>query len=161
MIKVKVCVCVPCELTPVKVTVRLPVPPVACPLIVPLSLRVNPLGNVVDVIVIGAGVEGSATAYQLTKLAKEKRVALVEQFDAHHSRGSSHGGSRITRKAYPEEFYAAMMQEAYPLWEQLERESGRKIYIHRSIRLQLLSRRILCTGILQSITLDVHQSKSL
>ncbi len=32
-----------------------------------------------DVIVIGAGVEGSATAYQLTKLAKEKRVALVEQ----------------------------------------------------------------------------------
>lgn len=32
-----------------------------------------------DVIVIGAGVEGSATAYQLTKLAKEKRVVLVEQ----------------------------------------------------------------------------------
>ena len=32
-----------------------------------------------DVIVIGAGVEGSATAYQLTKLAREKRVALVEQ----------------------------------------------------------------------------------
>ena len=32
-----------------------------------------------DVIVIGAGVEGSATAYQLTKLTKEKRIALVEQ----------------------------------------------------------------------------------
>ena len=32
-----------------------------------------------DVIVIGAGVEGSATAYQLTRLAKEKRIALVEQ----------------------------------------------------------------------------------
>ena len=32
-----------------------------------------------DVIVIGAGVEGSATAYQLTKLTREKRIALVEQ----------------------------------------------------------------------------------
>ena len=32
-----------------------------------------------DVIVIGAGVEGSATAYQLTKLAGKKRIALVEQ----------------------------------------------------------------------------------
>ena len=35
--------------------------------------------KVYDVIVIGAGVEGSATAYQLTKLAGEKRIALVEQ----------------------------------------------------------------------------------
>ena len=35
--------------------------------------------KVFDVIVIGAGVEGSATAYQLTKLAGEKRIALVEQ----------------------------------------------------------------------------------
>ena len=35
--------------------------------------------GIYDVIVIGAGVEGSATAYQLTKLAREKRVALVEQ----------------------------------------------------------------------------------
>ena len=36
-------------------------------------------GRAFDVIVIGAGVEGSATAYQLTKLAREKKVALVEQ----------------------------------------------------------------------------------
>ena len=35
--------------------------------------------SIFDVIVIGAGVEGSATAYQLTKLAGEKRIALVEQ----------------------------------------------------------------------------------
>ena len=35
--------------------------------------------EIFDVIVIGAGVEGSATAYHLTKLAKEKRIALVEQ----------------------------------------------------------------------------------
>ena len=35
--------------------------------------------GVFDVIVIGAGVEGSATAYQLMKLEGEKKIALVEQ----------------------------------------------------------------------------------
>ena len=32
-----------------------------------------------DVTVIGAGVEGSATAYQLSKMGNGKRIALVEQ----------------------------------------------------------------------------------
>ena len=35
--------------------------------------------GVFDVIVIGAGVEGSATAYQLMKIEGEKKIALVEQ----------------------------------------------------------------------------------
>ena len=35
--------------------------------------------GILDILVIGAGVEGSATAYHLTKIAKEKRIALVEQ----------------------------------------------------------------------------------
>ena len=45
-----------------------------CSLTVPMATD-----SIFDVIVIGAGVEGSATAYQLTKLAKKKRIALVEQ----------------------------------------------------------------------------------
>ena len=36
-------------------------------------------GRIFDVVVIGAGVEGSAAAYQLSKLATHKRIALVEQ----------------------------------------------------------------------------------
>eukprot|EP00105_Crassostrea_gigas_P038872 XP_019923020.1 PREDICTED: peroxisomal sarcosine oxidase isoform X1 [Crassostrea gigas] len=80
-----------------------------------------------DVIVVGAGIEGSSTAYQLAK--QGKRTLLLEQFPLPHSRGSSHGQTRITRKAYGElEYYTVMMKEAFPLWETLERESGRKIF---------------------------------
>ena len=43
------------------------------------AMVTNSTFRIFDVIVIGAGVEGSATAYQLTKLAKNKRIALVEQ----------------------------------------------------------------------------------
>lgn len=80
-----------------------------------------------DVIVVGAGIEGSSTAYQLAR--QGKKTLLLEQFPIPHSRGSSHGQSRITRKAYGEmEHYTVMMKEAYPLWETLERESGTKIF---------------------------------
>ncbi|XP_048738574.2 peroxisomal sarcosine oxidase-like [Ostrea edulis] len=80
-----------------------------------------------DVIVVGAGIEGSSTAYQLAK--QGKKTLLLEQFPLPHSRGSSHGQSRITRKAYGEmEHYTVMMKEAYKLWETLEQESGRKIF---------------------------------
>ena len=51
-----------------------------------------------DVIVVGAGIEGSATAYTLVK--EGRRVLLLEQFPLPHSRGSSTGHSRVTRYAY-------------------------------------------------------------
>ena len=66
--------------------------------------------------------------------AAYKIIVLIDlsvsiQFPIPHSRGSSHGQSRITRKAYGEmEHYTVMMKEAYPLWETLERESGTKIF---------------------------------
>jgi len=79
-----------------------------------------------DVIVIGAGIEGSATAYQLALMGR--KTLQLEQFTLPHSRGSSHGHSRITRKAYPEEFYARMMLEAYQTWADLEKSVGKKLY---------------------------------
>ncbi|XP_029964394.1 peroxisomal sarcosine oxidase isoform X2 [Salarias fasciatus] len=79
-----------------------------------------------DCIVIGAGVQGSFTAYQLAK--KNQRTLLLEQFVLPHSRGSSHGQTRIIRKAYEEDFYTHMMGECYELWAQLEKEAGVKLY---------------------------------
>lgn len=87
-----------------------------------------------DAIVIGAGIQGSFTAYHLAK--HSKRVLLLEQFFLPHSRGSSHGQSRIIRKAYPEDFYVRMMHECYQTWAQLEREAGTQL--HRQTELLLL-----------------------
>ncbi|KAH9525461.1 hypothetical protein Btru_001480 [Bulinus truncatus] len=75
-----------------------------------------------DVIVIGAGIEGSSCAYNLAK--KGKRVLIIEQFPLPHSRGSSHGQSRLARHTYADDFYVHMMVDSFPMWAQLEKESG-------------------------------------
>nr|XP_046244066.1 peroxisomal sarcosine oxidase [Scatophagus argus] len=79
-----------------------------------------------DCIVIGAGVQGSFTAYQLAK--KNKKTLLLEQFILPHTRGSSHGQTRIIRRAYEQDFYCHIMDECYKLWAELEREAGVKLY---------------------------------
>ncbi|NP_001313319.1 peroxisomal sarcosine oxidase [Danio rerio] len=82
--------------------------------------------KVFDCIVIGAGIQGSCTAYQLAK--NKQKTLLLEQFVLPHSRGSSHGQTRIIRKAYEEDFYTQMMQESYELWAELEKEAGVELY---------------------------------
>ena len=78
-----------------------------------------------DAIVVGAGVEGSATAMWLAR--KGVKTLLLEQFELGHTRGSSHGGSRIIRYNYPEAFYVEMMKSAYPMWADIERETQMKL----------------------------------
>lgn len=80
-----------------------------------------------DVIVLGGGVMGSATAYHLAKAGR--RVALLEQFGIGHSMGSSHGPSRIIRLAYDSIDYVRLAQAAYALWHQLEEECGEKLML--------------------------------
>ncbi len=74
-----------------------------------------------DVVVIGAGIMGSATAAALARSGRE--VVLLERFRVGHARGSSHGASRIFRFSYPAPVFVRMMQEALPLWRRLEEES--------------------------------------
>jgi sarcosine oxidase len=76
----------------------------------------------VDVVVIGAGTMGSATAYWLARDGRD--VALVERFAAGHDQGSSHGATRIFRFAYPDPLYVSMAQAALPLWREVEEEAG-------------------------------------
>ncbi|XP_077150431.1 peroxisomal sarcosine oxidase isoform X1 [Ranitomeya variabilis] len=85
-----------------------------------------PSSAVFDCIVLGAGIQGSFTAYHLAK--NQKKTLLLEQFPLPHSRGSSHGQTRIIRRAYAEDFYTNMMQESYELWAELEKESGIQLY---------------------------------
>jgi sarcosine oxidase len=79
-----------------------------------------------DVIVIGLGGMGSAAAYRLA--GRGQRVLGLERFTPGHDRGSSHGGSRVTRQAYFEDpAYVPLLLRGADLWEQVERDSGRSI----------------------------------
>ncbi|GLJ47557.1 hypothetical protein SUGI_1004330 [Cryptomeria japonica] len=80
-----------------------------------------------ETIVVGAGIIGSCTAYQIAK--RGKSVLLLEQFDFLHHRGSSHGESRTIRETNPEEYYTAMMEEAFSLWEEAQQEIGYRVHI--------------------------------
>jgi sarcosine oxidase len=78
--------------------------------------------NRVEIVIIGAGAMGSATAWWLARRGVD--VVLLEQFEPGHTRGSSHGGTRIFRFAYYEPHYVRMAQAALPLWRELEDDAG-------------------------------------
>lgn len=72
--------------------------------------------------VIGAGLMGAATAWQLTRRGHE--VTLIEAFDVGHRNGSSHGSSRIFRRAYADPLYVGLTGRAYQAWRELEDDAG-------------------------------------
>ncbi|GIM91661.1 N-methyl-L-tryptophan oxidase [Paractinoplanes toevensis] len=79
-----------------------------------------------EVIVVGLGGMGSATALQLA--ARGTSVLGLEKYGPAHDRGASHGGSRITRQSYfesPE--YVPLLLRAYDLFDQLATDSGRDV----------------------------------
>ncbi|MFJ8545869.1 N-methyl-L-tryptophan oxidase [Streptomyces sp. NPDC093586] len=81
-----------------------------------------------DVIVIGLGGMGSAAAHHLS--ARGARVLGLEKFGPVHNRGSSHGGSRITRQSYFEDpAYVPLLLRSYELYEDLQRATGRDIAV--------------------------------
>jgi sarcosine oxidase len=52
---------------------------------------------------------------------------VFEQFDLDHTRGSSHGRSRIVRLSYPDTEWVRLAVEARKGWREIEDESGRTI----------------------------------
>lgn len=79
-----------------------------------------------DCIVLGVGGFGSGALYHLAR--RGVRVLGIEQFGVAHDRGSSHGQTRIIRKAYFEHpDYVPLLHRAYDLWHELESETGRQL----------------------------------
>src|SRR6187200_1617483 len=75
-----------------------------------------------DVIVLGLGAMGSATAYQLA--TRGARVLGLEAFTPAHELGSSGGLTRIIRLAYFEHpDYVPLLKAAWELWPQIELEA--------------------------------------
>ncbi|GJR16864.1 probable sarcosine oxidase [Tanacetum coccineum] len=79
-----------------------------------------------DLIIIGAGVMGSSTAYQAAK--RGLKTLLLEQFDLLHYRGSSHGESRTIRATYPKAYYSPLVIESEQLWREAETDVGYNVY---------------------------------
>ena len=82
--------------------------------------------NRFDVIVVGLGGMGSAAAAHAA--SRGQRVLGLEQFQAAHDQGSSHGRSRVIRLAYFEDpAYVPLLGRSYELWRRLEEKTGRRL----------------------------------
>jgi sarcosine oxidase len=76
-----------------------------------------------DVAVAGLGGMGSAIAAHCA--SRGASVIGFDQFEPAHDLGSSHGKSRMIRKAYFEDpAYVPLVLKAYDLWRKLELEAG-------------------------------------
>jgi glycine/D-amino acid oxidase-like deaminating enzyme len=80
-----------------------------------------------DLIVIGAGLAGSAAAWAAS--ARGLSVVVLEAFGPGHRRGSSHGSARIFRRAYPDPLYVRLTGRAGELWRRLEAEAGEPLLL--------------------------------
>lgn len=78
-----------------------------------------------EVIVVGGGVMGLATAYDLARGGHD--VLLLEARGIGHGEGSSHGPSRIIRLTYQSEDYIELARAAFALWETLGDEAGEQL----------------------------------
>ncbi len=78
------------------------------------------------VAVIGGGVMGAAASWRLAKRGVD--VVCFDRLSPPHAVGSSHGESRIIRSAYFEgSYYVPLLQEAFPMWRELEALSGTRV----------------------------------
>jgi monomeric sarcosine oxidase len=89
-----------------------------------------------DVIVLGTGGVGSAALYHLA--SRGVRVLGLDQYPPAHDKGSSHGETRIIRKAYFEHpDYVPLLHRAYQLWDDLQLRSGRRDLFERTGLVQI------------------------
>ena len=79
-----------------------------------------------DVIVVGVGGMGSAATYHLAQ--RDVAVLGLERYDVPNAMGSSHGVTRIIRKAYHEHpDYVPLLGRAYELWHELDASHDRPL----------------------------------
>lgn len=75
-----------------------------------------------DVVVLGLGIHGSASTRELALRGLD--VVAVEQFAPGHARGSSHGATRMVRRAYPHPVWNALVDRAYDGWARWATAAG-------------------------------------
>lgn len=84
-------------------------------------------GSTYDVAVVGAGVFGAWTAYQLQRSGKH--VVLIDAHGPGHSRSSSGGESRIIRMGYgADEVYTRSALRALQIWKEFFEEVSEPLF---------------------------------
>jgi monomeric sarcosine oxidase len=78
-----------------------------------------------DVVIIGAGVIGAATACEAARHGA--LVALIDQSALPNPRAASTDHSKVFRFAYPDQLYARMAGDALRLWRRLEEETNQRL----------------------------------
>lgn len=85
------------------------------------------MSGVYDVIVIGLGAMGASACRHIA--ARGHSVLGLEQHRLGHDLGSSHGETRLIRKAYFENpDYVPLLERAFELWGELERACGETLF---------------------------------
>lgn len=75
-----------------------------------------------EIIVVGGGVMGLATAWELTR--RGARAIVLERFARGHHEGASHGATRNFNNAYTEDHYLDLLVRARSGWDALGEVGG-------------------------------------
>ena len=93
---------------------------------------------------------GSATAWALS--SRNANVVGIDRFSPPHALGSTHGRTRIIREAYYEHpLYVPLVQRAYELWSQLERDAGMRLFVETGGLMIGPANGVLVEGTLRSV----------
>ncbi|MFM8413774.1 MAG: N-methyl-L-tryptophan oxidase [Planctomycetota bacterium] len=85
-----------------------------------------------DVVVAGLGGIGTAAACHLA--SRGCRTLGLDRFPIPHDRGSSHGQTRLIRRAYFEHpDYVPLLLRAYELWRDLEARTGGRLLVESGL----------------------------
>lgn len=82
-------------------------------------------GRTADVVVVGAGIHGRSTAWALAR--RGLHVLHLDRFPAGHTAGSSHGATRMIRRAYPNPIWDPFVDAAYRAWDALGEIAGERL----------------------------------
>jgi sarcosine oxidase len=81
--------------------------------------------DVFEVAVVGAGLAGAATAWELAR--RGISTVLVEAYRPGHRQGSSHGSSQSCTRSHADPFYVDLAGKAEACWQELEADAGTRL----------------------------------